>query len=46
MKTMTNRCSLLIAILLFTGFATMAQKTIVTDYSKTTNETKMKTLPD
>lgn len=43
MKTMTNRCSLLIAILLFTGFATMAQKTIVTDYSKTTNETKMKT---
>ena len=40
---MTNRCSLLIAILLFTGFATMAQKATVTDYSKTTNETKMKT---
>jgi hypothetical protein len=41
MKTITNRCFLL-ALLLFTGFASMAQKA-ATDNSKTTNATEMKT---
>ena len=43
MKILTNRCNLLIAIMLFTGYATMAQKATVTDNSKTKNETEMKT---
>lgn len=43
MKTQTNRCSLLIAIMLFTGYAVMAQKTTITDNSKTTKATEMKT---
>jgi hypothetical protein len=42
MKTLTNRFTLLIAIMLFTGFAAMAQTT-VTDNSKTKNATEMKT---
>jgi hypothetical protein len=43
MKTMTNRCTLLIAIMLFSGYAAMAQKATVTDNSKTTKATEMKT---
>ena len=43
MKTLTNRCNVLIAILLFTGYAAMAQKANVTNNSKTTNATEMKT---
>ena len=42
MKTITNRRNLLIAIMLFTGYATMAQTT-VTDNLKIVNATKMKT---
>ncbi len=42
MKTLTTRCYLLIAIVLFTGTATMAQKT-TTDNLKTKNQTEMKT---
>ena len=41
MKTIINRCNLLIAILLFTGFAAMAQTESAN--SKTKNETVMKT---
>ena len=43
MKTLTNRFNLLVAIMLLTGYATMAQKASVTNNSTTTNETKMKT---
>lgn len=45
MKIITNRCNLLIAILLFTGYASMAQKATVTNNSKITNvnATEMKT---
>lgn len=41
MKTITNRCYLLIAICLFTCFTTMAQKSSTN--SSTTNQTTMKT---
>jgi hypothetical protein len=43
MKKMTNRLNLLIAIMLFTGYASMAQKATVTNNSKTKNQTEMKT---
>ena len=43
MKLITNRFPLLIAIMLFAGYTTMAQKTTVTDNSKTTKTTEMKT---
>jgi len=43
MKTLTNRVYLLIAIMLFAGYTTIAQKATVNDNLKTTNETKMKT---
>ena len=43
MKTLTNRFNLLIAIMLFAGYTTMAQKATVTDNSKTTKTTEMKT---
>ena len=43
MKTLTNRFYLLIAIMLFAGYTTIAQKATVNDNLKTTNETKMKT---
>src|SRR3984893_1093876 len=43
MKTITNRFNLIIAILFFTGYASMAQKATVTNNLKTTNATEMKT---
>ena len=43
MKTMTNRCNLILAIMLFTGYASIAQKSTATDNSKTSNATEMKT---
>ncbi len=43
MKTITNRFKLLIAILLFTGYASIAQKAAPTDNLKTTKATEMKT---
>ena len=43
MKTLTNRINLLIAIVLFAGYTTMAQKATVTNNSKTTKTTEMKT---
>jgi hypothetical protein len=43
MKTITNRRNLLIAIMLFTGYATMAQKASVTNNLKTAKATEMKT---
>jgi BarA-like signal transduction histidine kinase len=43
MKPITNRFNLLIAIMLLTGFAATAQKTTVTDNSKTAKTTEMKT---
>ncbi len=43
MKTITNRCSLLIAILLFMGYASPAQKASAINDSKTVNATEMKT---
>jgi len=43
MKTITNRVSLLIAIMLFTGYVSLAQKTAANDNSKTSNSTEMKT---
>jgi hypothetical protein len=43
MKTLTNRFNLLIAIMLFAGYATLAQNATVTDNSKTKNATEMKT---
>ena len=42
MKTLTNRCIVLIAIMLFTGYASMAQKATVTDNLKTTKTSEMK----
>jgi hypothetical protein len=42
MKSITTRCYLFLAIMFFTGYTSMAQKT-TTDNSKTTNETEMKT---
>ena len=39
---LTNRFNLFIAIMLFTGYSTMAQK-VATNNSKTTNTTEMKT---
>jgi hypothetical protein len=43
MKIIINRIKLLIAILLFTGYATMAQNTKTAENSKTQNVTEMKT---
>src|SRR5258705_13879740 len=43
MKTITNRCNLLIAIMLFTGYASVAQKATATDNLKTVKATEMKT---
>ena len=43
MKSLTNRFNLILAIILFTGFVSMAQKTNTTGNSKTTNTTNMKT---
>jgi hypothetical protein len=43
MKLLTNRFNLLIAIMLFTGYAAMSQKATVTNNSKTTKATEMKT---
>ena len=43
MKIITNRIKLLIAILLFTGYAAMAQNTKTAENSKTQNVTEMKT---
>ncbi len=43
MKTITNRFKLLIAILLFTGYASIAQKATSTDNLKTTKAAEMKT---
>ena len=42
MKTITNTCKLLIAIMLFTGYASMGQTAAVTNTSKT-KSTEMKT---
>jgi len=42
MKTITNRC-LLMAIMLFTGYASIAQKATTATNLKTTNATQMKT---
>ena len=43
MKTIINSRNLLIAIMLFTGYATLAQKATVTDNLKTAKATQMKT---
>lgn len=43
MKRIANRLTLLIAIILFTGYASMAQTEKQTDNSKTQNATEMKT---
>jgi hypothetical protein len=43
MKTITNRCYLIIAIMLFTGYASFGQKATATDNLKTKNATEMKT---
>jgi uncharacterized protein DUF4242 len=43
MKTLTNRFIALIAIMLFTGYTSMAQKAAVTNNSNTTKKTEMKT---
>ena len=43
MKSLTNRCNLLIAFLLFAGTSIMAQKTNSTTNSTTSNHTTMKT---
>ena len=42
MKTITNTCKLFIAIMLFTGYASMGQTAAVTNISKT-KSTEMKT---
>ena len=42
MKTITNTCKLLIAIMLFTGYASLGQTTTVTNIAKT-KSTEMKT---
>src|SRR5437762_7525263 len=43
MKTITNRHNLLLAILLFSGYASIGQKATATNNSKTVNATEMKT---
>jgi len=43
MKTITKRHNLLLAILLFSGYASMGQKATATNNSKTVNATEMKT---
>jgi hypothetical protein len=43
MNTLTNRFNLIIAIMLFTGYAAMAQTTTVADNSKNKKTTEMKT---
>src|SRR5436190_23518037 len=43
MKPMTNRCNLILAIMLFAGYASLAQKSTAIDNLKTSNATKMKT---
>jgi len=43
MKILINHCNLLIAIMLFTGYAAIAQKANVTNNSKTTTAIEMKT---
>lgn len=43
MKIFTSRFNLLIAIMLYTGFSTMAQKAAVANNSKNLNPTEMKT---
>ena len=43
MKTITNRRNLLIAIMLFAGYATMAQKATVNNNLKIAKATEMKT---
>jgi hypothetical protein len=42
MKTITNRCTLLIAILFFIGYASTAQKATSASNLKTSNATEMK----
>ena len=43
MKSITSRFNLVMAILLFTAYASMAQKATVNDNLKTKNSTEMKT---
>jgi len=43
MKTLTRRCYLLLAIMLFAGYTSMAQNATETTNSNTKNETVMKT---
>ena len=43
MKTITKRHNLLLAILLFSGYASIGQKATATNNSKTVNATEMKT---
>jgi Protein of unknown function (DUF4242) len=43
MKAITNRFNLIIAILLFSGYASIAQKATVTNNLKSTTATEMKT---
>ncbi|MFI5132399.1 MAG: DUF4242 domain-containing protein [Chitinophagales bacterium] len=43
MKPITNRCKLLITIMLFAGTTAMAQKATSTNNSKNSNATEMKT---
>jgi hypothetical protein len=43
MKTITNRCKLLVAIMLFAGYTATAQNSNATNNSKTSNSTEMKT---
>ena len=43
MKTITNRCNLIFAILLFTGYASMGQKASTNNDLKTTKTVEMKT---
>lgn len=43
MKTLIQKCNLLIAMLLLTGYATIAQKTTETNIKKQTTTTEMKT---
>ena len=40
---LTNRCNLVIAIMLFTGLSAMAQNTTTTNMKQTTSSTEMKT---
>ena len=43
MKTITNRHNFLLAMLLFSGYASIGQKATATNNSKTVNATEMKT---